>query len=298
MRYFGQGTPPSQEQVGASMYAMCALRSRARWRFLALFLLASVLAYWAVHRSTADEPHVLRVLIQGEIKDMNQVRDAAKVLEQGSVKAVLVVANSPGGAPAVSEAWSSLFMRLRAKGIPVVAMVEDVCASGCYLAISGVDRIYSHHSSLVGSVGALIVAPNMSEILKQWGVVVDVVRSGPLKAEPHWLAPRYAMTQALMQDLVDQTGAWFLETVATRRSIQDPESLERIRSGALFLAKQALTLRLVDQLGDEWDALAHLRSLMKDPDLPIESLVFDERSWWKSLRDLAAVSAESLLRWL
>lgn len=99
------------------------------------------------------------VPIDGTI-DGGNARNVATALrraeQDGSVEAVVLVANSPGGSAAASE---QLYLAVSdvANETPVVTSVSGVAASGAYYAVAPSDRIYVRPSSIVGSVGVLAV---------------------------------------------------------------------------------------------------------------------------------------------
>jgi len=84
------------------------------------------------------------------------LRDA---FESKGTVGIIIRANSPGGTPVQAAYINDEIRRLRKKypKIPVYAVIEDVCASGCYYAVVAADKIYADHSSIVGSIGVLFM---------------------------------------------------------------------------------------------------------------------------------------------
>jgi protease-4 len=147
-------------------------------------------------------------------------------------------------------------MRLKAKK-PVVVVVEGLAASGGYITAIAADHIIAQQSSLVGSIGVLFQYPNLAELLKTIGVKVEEVKSSPLKAAPNGFEPTSPEARAALDSLVQDSYAWFKGLVKERRGM-DEALLEKVADGRVFTGRQAVDLKLIDQLGDEKTAVAWL----------------------------------------
>jgi protease-4 len=93
--------------------------------------------------------------------------------------------------------------------------------------------------------------------LTRLGVQVEEVKSSPLKAEPSGFKPTPPEARAALQSVVNDTYDWFKTLVATRRNYT-PDQLNTISDGRIFNGRQALNLKLVDELGGEREAIAWL----------------------------------------
>jgi protease-4 len=199
---------------------------------------------------------IARVNINGLIRsDQNRV-EALERLENSRAAAVVVHINSPGGTTAGSEQLFDALVRLKAKK-PLVVVVEGLAASGGYITAIAADHIIARQSSLVGSIGVLFQYPNFTELLKTVGVKVEEVKSSPLKAAPNGFEPTSPEARAALDSLVKDSYAWFRGLVKERRGIDDA-LLEKVADGRVFTGRQAVELKLVDQLGDEKTAVAWL----------------------------------------
>jgi protease IV len=199
---------------------------------------------------------IARVNINGLIRsDQNRV-EALERLENSRAAAVVVHINSPGGTTAGSEQLFDALVRLKAKK-PLVVVVEGLAASGGYITAIAADHIIARQSSLVGSIGVLFQYPNFTELLKTVGVKVEEVKSSPLKAAPNGFEPTSPEARAALDSLVKDSYAWFRGLVKERRGMDDA-LLEKVADGRVFTGRQAVELKLVDQLGDEKTAVAWL----------------------------------------
>ena len=206
--------------------------------------------------SLATTGSIARVKIDGLIRSDSDRVEALERLEKSQSAAVIVHINSPGGTTAGSEQLYDSLVRLKAKK-PLVVVVEGLAASGGYITAMAADHIVARQSSLVGSIGVLFQFPNFSELLKTVGVKVEEVKSSPLKAAPNGFEPTSPEARAAIDALVKDSYAWFRGLVKERRAM-DEALLEKVADGRVFTGRQAVELKLVDQLGDEKAAVAWL----------------------------------------
>ena len=244
------------------------------WRVLAaaVVILAVVsvalIASPAGRGALSTSGSIARISIEGLIRSDNDRVEALERLEKSSAAAVVVRINSPGGTTAGSEQLYDALVRLKAKK-PVVVVVEGLAASGGYIAAIAADHIIAQQTSLVGSIGVLFQIPNVSELLKTVGVKVEEVKSSPLKAAPNGFEPTSEAARAALDSLVKDSYAWFRNLVQTRRGMNDAQ-LDTVADGRVFTGRQAVDLKLIDQLGDEKTAVAWLVSEKKvKADLPV-----------------------------
>jgi protease IV len=244
------------------------------WRIIAaLGIIAAVVAIGVVgtpagRDAIGGSSAIARVKIDGLIRSDQDRVEALERLEKSSAAAVIVHINSPGGTTAGSEQLYDALMRLKAKK-PMVVVVEGLCASGGYIAALASDQIIAQQSSLVGSIGVLFQYPNFSELMKTVGVKVEEVKSSPLKAAPNGYEPTSPEARAALDALVKDSYAWFRDLVKTRRSMDD-ETLQTVSDGRVFTGRQAVSLKLIDQLGDEKTAVAWLVAQKKiSSELPV-----------------------------
>src|SRR3954454_9415160 len=232
------------------------------WRVVAgLDAIAAIVAVGAI--TTMNGPTALaasgsiaRVNIEGLIRSDQQRVEALERLEKSNHAAVIIHINSPGGTTAGSEQLYDALVRLKAKK-PLVVVVEGLAASGGYITAIAADHIVAQQTSLVGSVGVLIQYPNFTELLKTVGVKVEEVKSSPLKAAPNGFEPTSPEARAALDALVRDTYGWFRGLVKARRGMDDA-LLEKVADGRVFTGRQAVDLKLIDQLGDEKTAVAWL----------------------------------------
>jgi protease IV len=199
---------------------------------------------------------IARVNIEGLIRSDQDRVEALERLANSKTAAVIVHINSPGGTTAGSEQLYDALVQLKAKK-PLVVVVEGLAASGGYITAIAADHIIAQQTSLVGSIGVLFQFPNFTDLMKTVGVKVEEVKSSPLKAAPNGFEPTSPEARAALDSLVKDSYAWFRDLVKERRGMDDA-LLDKVADGRVFTGRQAVDLKLIDQLGDEKTAVAWL----------------------------------------
>src|SRR3954471_12269008 len=225
---------------------------------------------------TAGGDYIARVKITGLIRNDQERVDALERLKKSSAKGVIVHIDSPGGTTAGSEQLHNV-LRQVAAAKPLVVVVDGLAASGGYIAAMSADHIVAQGTSLVGSIGVLFQFPNVSDLLKTVGVKIEEVKSTPLKAAPNGYEPTTQEARDALDALVKDSYAWFKDLVKTRRGMDD-EQLAKVSDGRVFTGRQAIDLKLIDELGDEKAAVAWLvaqKNVKKD--LPVRDYKLSPR---------------------
>jgi protease IV len=111
--------------------------------------------------------------------------------------------------------------------------------------------------------------PNLTDLLTKVGVKVEEIKSSPLKAAPNGLEPTAPEARAAIESLVVDSYAWFKDIVRDRRKL-DGEELDRVTDGRVFTGRQAISLKLADEIGREQEAIDWLaKSSNIDPKTPV-----------------------------
>ena len=234
------------------------------WRVLAVIIAIGAIAVIGMLASPGgrgtftSSGSIARINIEGLIRSDQERVEALERLAKSQAAAVVVHINSPGGTTAGSEQLYNSLVRLKAKK-PLVVVVEGLAASGGYITAIAADHIVAQQSSLVGSIGVLFQFPNFTDLLKTVGVKVEEVKSSPLKAAPNGFEPTSPEARDALDALVKDSYAWFKGLVKDRRGMDDA-LLAKVADGRVFTGRQAIELKLIDQLGDEKTAIAWLET--------------------------------------
>jgi protease-4 len=220
---------------------------------------------------------IARVNITGLIRnDRDRVEALTRLSKASYVRAVIIHIDSPGGTTAGSQQLHDA-LRLVAAKKPTVVVVDGLAASGGYIAAMASDHIIAEDTSLVGSIGVLFQYPNFADLLKTIGVKVETVRSTPLKAAPNGFEPTSADATAALDAIVKDSYAWFRGMVQDRRKMT-ADQLEKVADGRVFTGRQAIGLKLIDEIGDEQTAIDWLaKNRGIDAKLPVRDWRLEPR---------------------
>lgn len=182
-------------------------------------------------------------------------RAFGEALRDDNVKAVVLRIDSPGGSALASEAMWQSARRLAAKK-PLVISVGSMAASGGYYLASAGDYIFADSTAIVGSIGVVGGKFVLGGMFEKLGVGNESFSRGKnanlFSSATAWNEDQRRMVQRWMKRTYDQ----FTERVMTTRTgkIKD---IDKVARGRIFLARDALALGMVDELGGLRKAIAH-----------------------------------------
>lgn len=178
-----------------------------------------------------------------------------------AVKALILRINSPGGGVTASDIMHNRVMQFRAaRKVPVIAMIEDVGASGGYYVACASDSILAHPTSVTGSIGVIAQTFSLAGTMKLIGVDAKAVTTGKYKDMASPFKPLDAEDQVILQGMIDQFYARFLKVVCAGRPALAPEKVKALADGRVYSGDQAKANGLVDALGYMDDAVALAKS--------------------------------------
>ena len=190
-------------------------------------------------------------------------KDLEDLMNDDDVKAVVVRINSGGGDAYASEQMWHQMSELR-KVKPVVVSMGDYAASGAYYMSAPASWIVAQPNTLTGSIGIFAVIPDLSGLVTtKLGVRFDEVKTNRNSTFGNLMArPFNAEEKAMLQASVNRGYNLFRQRVAEGRRLP-VESVEKIAQGRVWLATDALNIKLVDQLGGIDDAVKKAAQLAK-----------------------------------
>lgn len=190
--------------------------------------------------------------------------DLRKLADDEDVKAVVIRVNSPGGSAAASEQIWHAVKLLKAKK-PVVVSMGGVAASGGYMISAAANSIFAEPTTITGSIGIFGLVPNVSGLVTdKLGITFDDATTNTYTnyMENIVLAKDNANELKYMQGYVDRGYDKFITIVADGRKMQK-EQVNEIAQGRVWLATDALNIKLVDKIGTLEDAVKKAAELAK-----------------------------------
>ena len=212
--------------------------------------------------------NVAVIYADGEIVEGKGLTDIAgdrfvqvidQVRKDKTVKAVVLRVNSPGGSVSASvKIREALDLLMKEK--PLVASYGNYAASGGYWISNGCQKIYSDRNTITGSIGVFSMIPEFSEVAKKVGVGIEMVSSNKHSDMLSLMRPFDAAEEAFMQASVEDIYESFVNLVAESRG-QEPAAIDAIAQGRVWTGADALSLGLVDEIGNLESAIAYAASL-------------------------------------
>lgn len=213
-------------------------------------------------------------------------RDIEELMNDETVKAVVIRINSGGGDAYASEQMWHQIVSLKAKK-PVVVSMGGMAASGGYYMGCGANWIVAEPTTLTGSIGIFGVFPDASELItEKLGVKFDEVKTNKNSTMSvfSYARPFNAEEQALLQKYIDRGYALFKKRVADGRHMS-VDDVEKIAQGHVWLGEDAIKIKLVDQLGSLNDAVKKAATLSKVTEYSVEKYPAPE-DWTASLMNM------------
>lgn len=175
-----------------------------------------------------------------------------KVIDDDTIKALLLVVNSPGGDVTASDNLYHALERFKAakEGRKVIVQGGNLVASGAYYMAMQADWIRVVPTSLVGSIGVIMPGVNVSGLAGRLGVTDNSITSGKAKDLNNLLKPVNPEHNAILQTIVDGMYRRFVLLVVQGRHLTEEQVL-RLADGRVYLPDEALALGLIDEIGYE-----------------------------------------------
>lgn len=225
------------------------------------------------------------VILEGTLGFAHKQIDTAG--QDSSVKAIVVRIDSPGGSITASDDLYKRLVDLRdgnperkidAKKTLVVSM-GGIAASGGYYVAMPAQTLVAERTTTTGSIGVYAAIPNLADLANKYGVKVNIIKDGEVKASGSLFKKLRPEDRRLWQDSVDHAFAQFLHVVEEGRPAlkgklrevvidkemkgkgdddDKEESFHYVRrraDGGIFTADEALKYGLIDKIGYLDDAI-------------------------------------------
>lgn len=177
-----------------------------------------------------------------------------EVEKDSGVKALVVAIDTPGGsATASDEMYHRLDQFKSDKHVPVVIAMRGMATSGGYYVSAAGDYIFAEPGCMTGNIGVLFPRFNVSQMINKWGAfettLTATTTGHSYKNAGSMFEPENPQDEAYLQGLVDGTFTLFKQAVLSGRKGKLSDSQGDVFSGKAFLANEALSRGLIDQIG-------------------------------------------------
>ena len=224
--------------------------------FIYLFTLLFMFLGWIGKHAESSGDHTALINISGvigagdEVTAESVIKSLNDAYESKGTKGLILRINSPGGSPVQAGMINDEIKRQKKlhPTIPVIAVVEDVCASGGYYIAAAADKIYVDKASIVGSIGVLMDGYGFTETMKIVGVERRLLTAGENKAMLDPFSPVNPKHVALAQTMLDEIHEQFKNVVREGRGNRLHETPE-VFSGLFWSGAESIKLGLADAIG-------------------------------------------------
>ena len=215
------------------------------------------------------------------------VEDLNKLAKDDDVKAVVLRVNSPGGSAVASEQIWHAIKQLKQKK-PVVVSMGGMAASGGYMISAAANYIYAEPTTITGSIGIFGLVPNFTGLVTdKLGVTFDGTKTNRYTdfEENLILSNDNADELRFMQSYVDRGYETFLGIVADGRKMSR-DQVHEVAQGRVWLATDALPIKLVDELGSLDKAIQKAAELAKQSEYHTKAYP-EAAGWYEKLLESA-----------
>ena len=218
-----------------------------------------------------------------------------KARQDDGVKAIVLRVDSGGGSKTASEVIRRELLHAQDAGIPVVASMGSVAASGGYWISATADRIFAHPNTITGSIGIFGFIPTFEKTLGRYGIFSDGVGTTSLAGSvslERGITPTMAK---VIQFNIDTGYQQFIETVASGRDLT-VEQVDEIAQGRVWTGSKALEIGLIDEIGGLEEAISSAAELAELETYSVWHVEPEISSKEKLLRELTAEMGVSSIK--
>ncbi|WP_291950822.1 signal peptide peptidase SppA [Campylobacter sp.] len=229
--------------------------------FVFLFIVFLVLSPSGENAKLSDA-NLAQINLKGEITNVNNLLEQIyKLKDNKTIKGVLFYIDSPGGAFAPSMELALAIKDLKAKK-PVVVYAGGTIASGSYLSAVSANKIIANPASFVGSIGVIMQGFDVSNLAQKIGISEQTISVGSYKEAGTFMRKWSEQEKEFLQNLADQSYKLFTNFVAKNRNL-DLNQTQQWADAKVFLANEALKLKLIDKVGNYEEAKKELEKISK-----------------------------------
>jgi len=191
------------------------------------------------------------ILSGGEADADSIIKSLNNAIKDPNTKGLILRVNSPGGSPVQSSYIYEAIRKIKSKHpeLPIHAVVEDLCASGCYFIASAADKIFVNQSSIVGSIGVVMNGFGFTDTLKTLGVERRLYTAGKHKGFLDPFSDVDPEEKAHVQSMLNDIHSEFIQSVKSGRGERLNNNPD-LFTGLVWAGSESIKLGLTDAVGD------------------------------------------------
>lgn len=169
-----------------------------------------------------------------------------ELIEDKSIKAVVLRVDSPGGSALESDHIYHDLLKLKQEK-PIVVSMSGVAASGGYYISCAADKILADSGTITGSIGVIMTLPEFSQASRKLGITSESIKYGKYAGSFNPMEPYSAEFLTSLKHSAMATYAEFKGIVMKARGIA-PEKINSVAEGRIYSAEDALAIGLIDDI--------------------------------------------------
>lgn len=216
---------------------------------------------------------VLSFEIQGIITggvSQEFMKHIRRYMNEPMIKGLIVRIDSPGGTVGASQEINETIKEVRdLYKKPVVVSAGDIMASGGIYSAVSADQIIVNRGSLLGSIGALMVFKNVSELVRWAKMDIYSIRAGEFKDSGSPFREMTLREREIFENLMENVLEQFKLAIVEGRGL-DPKAVEEFSDGRIFTGEDAVRIGLADKTGffnEAVKVIGELTGLGSSPEL-------------------------------
>lgn len=179
-----------------------------------------------------------------------------EALNNPEADAIVLDIDSPGGTVDGVKEMADFIFQSRSKK-PIVAYANSEMASAAYWIGAAADKVTAYHPARLGSIGVMMPHQDKSVQYERDGVKKTYLYAGKYKVMGSDNEPLSDEAREYIQtSFIDKLYTMFVDSIAQFRGVSSKYALENMADGKVFLAQEALNVKLIDKIMNLEDTIA------------------------------------------
>ncbi len=182
-----------------------------------------------------------------------------EVLEDPSVKGVVLKVNSPGGGVVESaEIYDALRLIQEENQIPLYVSMGGMAASGGYYVSAPAEKIFVNPETITGSIGVIMESVNYAKLAEKYGIDFNTIKTGPYKDIMSGSREMKVEERAMLQEMINDSYERFVDIIEEGRGMSEAQ-VKKVADGRIMNGRQAIEAGLADDFGKVKDVIAAMK---------------------------------------
>ena len=213
------------------------------------------------------------------------VDEIEKLIDDDDNAGLVLRVNSPGGSAFASEQIWEALQRYKKTDRPFYVSMSDYAASGGYYISCSADTIFAQPTTITGSIGIFGMIPCIEGLLTDHlGVTTSTVQTNP-NATMSIMSPLNPVQMAKLQQNVNRGYETFVGRCAEGRKMS-VDQIKAIAEGRVWDGSEALSLGLVDRMGNLNDAVQAMADALGFDDYEVVTYPKLKLTFWEQMEEL------------